>query len=104
MGSYGEPVIPAVSKPHVVLITMPAPGHMLPTVALGKAFARRGMKVTFLSSGVVSETLVREVDEEVGLDMTLGSVVEDPVPEPEGPSQLLSWLFKLTPEEMVMLK
>lgn len=110
MGSYGELEAPVKdnrektmpSKPHVVLLTMPAPGHMLPSVALGKALARRGVKVTFLSSGVVSETLRREVEgasaEE--LDMTLGSVVDDPVLEPDNPRELVPWLMKLSPEEM----
>jgi len=80
---------------------MPAPGHMLPAIALGKSLARHGVKVTFLSSGTASETLCREVEEdEEELDMSIGSVVEDPIPEPAGPWELVPWLCKLTPVEM----
>ncbi|KAG0586398.1 hypothetical protein KC19_2G087700 [Ceratodon purpureus] len=88
-------------KPHVVLLTMPAPGHMFPTIALGKVLARQGVKVTFLSSGCVAGKLLRVVEEEEELDMSIGTVLEDPLPEPENPLALVPWVAKLPPDEMV---
>ena len=90
------------SKPHVVIITVPAPGHIFPSIALGKALARQGVKVTLLSSGCVPEKLRRDVElGEEELDMTLGTVLEDPLQEPEHPMALIPWLSKLPREEMV---
>ena len=103
MGDDGGGVraILALAKPHVVLITMPAPGHLFPTIALGKALARQGVKVTFLSSGCVPAKLRRDVEEsDAELDMTIGTVLEDPLPEPEHPMMLIPWLSKLPSEEM----
>ena len=90
------------SKPHVVLLTIPAPGHMFPNLVLGRALARRGVKVMLLSSGVVSEKLRHDVEEGAeDVDMTIQSVVEDPLAEPDHPSNLLPWLWKLKGEDMV---
>ena len=89
------------SKPHVVLVSLPAPGHMFPAIALGKALARQGVKVTFLSSGCVTEKLRRDVEKgDEGLDMTIGTVLDDPLSEPENPMALIPWLAKLPPDEM----
>ncbi|KAG0586396.1 hypothetical protein KC19_2G087600 [Ceratodon purpureus] len=104
MGSDGDQVREEVKlqpKPHVVMLTMPAPGHIFPYVALGRVLARQGIKVTFLSSGCIPDKLRRDVEEEEDLDMSIGTVLEDPLPEPESLMGLFPWIAKLPPEEMV---
>lgn len=103
-GARGKADIAEVmlAKPHVVLLTIPAPRHMLPSLVLAKALARRGVKVMFLRSVINNfETLRRDVEDEASseeLDISMGSILEDSIPEPENPMELKPWLSKLAPE------